>query len=572
MLPHKYEARTDPRTGERYVAVFRRGASVKNDPILNKGTCFTAEERRALRLTGLIPPAISTPEEQAIRAYGNFLQIPDDPSRYTFLASLQDRNETLFYQLVTGHLEEMLPVIYTPTVGKICETYSHIYRRPRGIYVSTADRGHIADVLANAQREDVRIIVATDNEAILGIGDQGVGGMGIAVGKVSLYTAGAGVHPSMGLPLDIDVGTDNAALLADPLYLGVRHHRLRGAEYFSLLDELVDAIRHVFPQALVQWEDFANEVAFQVMHRYRSQLPSFDDDIQGTAAVVEAGIRTGLDRSGRTLSDERLVFFGAGASGAGCAMQMRRALAGAGLTEAEINRRVLCLDSKGLILADRPELSGHKRDIAADPDIVAGWTSSSAGRFSLADVVSQFAPTILVGVSGQPGSFTEDLIKTMHRGVARPIVLTLSNPTSKVEARPEQLIAWTNGAAIIGTGSPFAPVHHNGVTHHVGQCNNAFVFPGIGLGAIVVRARTLPDEAFAAAAIAVYEATGKDGTSGASIFPPISSLRAVSKQVAVAVGRALVECGAAPEMPIGDVESRVAAAVWEPKYLPYRAG
>jgi malate dehydrogenase (oxaloacetate-decarboxylating) len=320
----------------------------------------------------------------------------------------------------------------------------------------------------------------------------------------------------------------------------------------------------------VQWEDFANDVAFQVMHRYRSVLPSFDDDIQGTAAVVEAGIRTGLDRSGRKLRDERLVFFGAGASGAGCAQQMRRALKADGCADEEINRRVLCLDSKGLILADRAGLRGHKKDIAADPQIAAGWTSSMGGAFSLADVVRQFAPTILVGVSGQPGSFTEELIRTMHKSVARPIVLTLSNPTSKVEARPEQLLGWTNGAAIIGTGSPFAPVTHNGVTHYIGQCNNAFVFPGIGLGAIVVGARTLPDEVFAAAAMALYRFTGHSDAPGASIFPAIASLRDVSSKVAVAVAHALVDCGAAPPIPAEDIDARISDAVWEPRYLPYR--
>lgn len=552
------------------IAVSRRGSALKDDPLLNKGTCFTAEERRLFGLTGMFPPAVSTVDEQAARVYDNFHRSADNVGKYLFLASLQDRNETLFYQLVCAHLAEMLPIIYTPTVGLVCQQYSHNYRRPRGLYVSTADRGHVREVFENAERTDVRIIVATDNEAILGIGDQGVGGMGIAVGKVALYTAGAGVHPACGLPLDIDVGTDNQALLDDPLYLGVRHRRLRGDAYLSLLDEIVDAITVVFPHALVQWEDFANDVAFQVMHRYRSVLPSFDDDIQGTAAVVEAGIRTGLDRSGRRLVDERLVFFGAGASGAGCAQQMRRALASAGLSEAEINCRVLCLDSRGLILADRPGLTGHKRDIAADPSVVAGWTSERAGQFSLAEVVTQFKPTILVGVSGQPGTFTEGLIRTMHQHVARPIVLALSNPTDKVEARPEQLLEWTNGAAIVGTGSPFAPVTHAGVTHHIGQCNNAFVFPGIGLGAIVVGARAVPDDAFAAAALAVYEATGHGHAPGASIFPPISALRTVSRHVATAVGRALVASGAAPPMSDADIDARVADATWDPVYLPYR--
>lgn len=568
--PQEFQERRDPKTGETYLVVSRRGSALKDDSLLSKGTCFTLEERQVFGLSGLFPPAVSTPEEQAARAYGNFHRIADNVGKYLFLASLQDRNETLFYQLVCAHLEEMLPIIYTPTVGLVCEQYSHNYRRPRGVYVSTADRGHIVDVLRNAERQDVRIIVATDNEAILGIGDQGVGGMGIAVGKVALYTAGAGVHPAYGLPLDIDVGTDNELLLNDPLYLGMRHRRLRGDAYFSLIDELVDAVKVVFPNALVQWEDFANDIAFQVMHRYRSVLPSFDDDIQGTAAVVEAGIRTGLDRSGRKLTDERMVFFGAGASGAGCAQQMRRALKAAGCSEAEINRRVLCLDSKGLILADRPGVSGHKKDIAADPQIASGWTSSLGGRFSLWDVVSQFKPTILVGVSGQPGTFTEDIIKTMHKSVERPIVLTLSNPTVKVEAQPEDLLRWTNGAVIIGTGSPFAPVSYNGVAYHIGQCNNAFVFPGIGLGAIVVGARAVPDEAFAAAAHALYRCTGCSSEPGASIFPTIANLRDVSLHVAVAVGRALVAAGAAPHMSDADIADQVAASVWEPVYLPYR--
>lgn len=564
------EVRRDSRTGEPYLAVFERGTRLKDDPLLNKGTAFSPGERRELGLAGLLPPGVSTIDGQAARAYANFLEIPDAAGRHVFLSALQDRNETLFYKLITDHLEEMLPVVYTPTVGMVCETYSHIYRRPRGLYVSSEDRGRIAEALANAVRPDVRIIVATDNEAILGIGDQGVGGMGIAVAKVALYTAAAGVHPSQGLALDIDVGTDNEALLADPMYLGVRHRRLRGEAYLSLMDELVDGLVSVFPGALVQWEDFANATAFEVLQRYRSRLPSFDDDIQGTAAVVEAGLRTALDRAGRRLEDERIVFFGAGASGAGCAMQLRRALAAAGLSAAEINLRVLCVDSKGLILQDRAGLGGHKADIAADPRVAAGWTSSLGGAFSLSDVVTGFAPTILIGVSGQAGSFTEPIIRAMHSRVERPIVFTLSNPTNRVEARPEQLVRWTNGAALIGTGSPFAPVEHAGVTHYIGQCNNAFVFPGIGLAAMVTNARTLPDEAFAAAARALCQATGPNAAPGASIFPTVASLRSVSRQVALGVARALIDCGAAPHIDSAEIESRLAAAAWEPAYLPYR--
>jgi malic enzyme len=569
--PKTFEERVDPRTGEKYLAVFRRGAMLKEDPILNKGTCFTLEERDALGLRGILPPAVSNPTEQETRAYENYLKAGEDVSRYLFLAALQDRNETLFYRLLVDHLEEMVPVVYTPTVGKVCERYSHIYRRPRGVYVSTQDRGRLVEVLRNAEREDTQIIVVTDNEAILGIGDQGVGGMGIAIGKLALYTAGAGIHPARGLPLDLDVGTDNPALLQDPLYLGVRHTRLRGEAYFSLLDELVEAIGQVFPGALVQWEDFANQRAFQVMRRYRKRLASFDDDIQGTGAVVEAGVRTALDRVGRRLADERVVFFGAGASGAGCALQLRHALRSEGVPEAELSRRVLCLDSRGLILKDREGLEGHKLDIAGDPSLVSGWSAPSAGRFGLLDVARNFKPTILVGVSGQPSSFTEEIVKTVHKGCARPVILMLSNPTSKVEALPEDILRWTDGGAVVGTGSPFPPVHLNGVTYHIGQCNNAFVFPGVGLGASLVKARWLPDEVFAAAARAVHEFTGPASAPGASIYPPISRLRDVSRAVAVAVGRALVDAEAAPHVTPREIEDRVEAAMWEPVYRKYRA-
>jgi malate dehydrogenase (oxaloacetate-decarboxylating) len=570
--PRRFEERVDQNTGEKYLAVFRRGAAITTDPILNKGTCFTLEEREELGLRGLMPPAVSAPADQEARAYDNFLRAGDDVGKYLFLAALQDRNETLFYRLLLDHLEEMAPIIYTPTVGKVCERYSHIYRRPRGVYVSTADRGRIADILRSADRKDVQVIVATDNEAILGIGDQGVGGMGIAIGKIALYTAGAGIHPTRGLALDIDVGTNSPVLLGDPLYLGARHARLRGEAYFSLLDELVEAVTNVFPGALVQWEDFANQQAFEVLQRYRRQILSFDDDIQGTGAIAEAGIRTALDRAERRLKDARIVLFGAGASGAGIALQLRNAMRAAGVDRDDLSKRVLCLDSKGLILGSRQGLEGHKRDIAADPAIAADWISSSDGRFTLLDVVRQFKPTILIGVSGQPGSFTEEIVRVMHASCERPIVLALSNPTANIEARPEQLLGWTNGAAIVGTGSPFAPVRVRDVTYHVGQGNNVFVFPGVGLGATVVGAQWLPDEAFAAAARAVHQSTERTSEPGAPIFPPLSQLREVSYRVALAVGRAIIDAGASPPLSQPVLEQRLAEAMWKPAYLRYRAG
>jgi malic enzyme len=577
MMPvvKRFEVCVDPETGERYLAVSERGDRLKDDPLLNKGTCFTLDERRRLGLLGLLPPAVQGFEEQASRAYGNYLQAGDDVGRYLFLAGLQDRNETLFCRLVLDHLDEMVPIIYTPTVGKACEHFSHLYRRARGLYVTNEDRGRIAELLHNAASDEPRVIVVTDNEAILGIGDQGVGGMPIAIGKLALYTVGAGIHPAVCLPLDLDVGTNNPARLADPLYLGVRQRRLRGEPYFALLDELVEAIAHVFPRALIQWEDFASHNAFTILERYRRRVLSFNDDIQGTGAVVVAGLRSALRQVGRRLEDERVVFFGAGASGAGSALAVRSAMREAGVPETELGGRVLCLDSRGLIVFDRPGLDGAKREVAADPSLVAGWPRGDSQAIPLATVVTSFRPTVLVGASGQPGAFTKAIVRDLLRGCARPIVLALSNPTDKSEVTPADLIHWTDGAAVIGTGSPFPPVQHGGRTYAIGQGNNVLIFPGLGLGATAVGARWLPDAAFNAASRALFEFTAGGGAAaaapGAAIYPPLARLREVSRAVAIAVGCALIEAGAAPPLPRAEVEQRVAAGMWEPEYLPYRA-
>lgn len=569
-MVRRFETRVDPQTQQRYLAVSVSGAGLKDDPVLNKGTCFTRDEREQLGLLGLLPPSVQTPDEQLNRAYGNFLKAGDDVRKYLFLAGLQDRNEHLFAQLVLAHLDEMVPIIYTPTVGKACEQYSHIYRRARGLYVSQADRGRLVELLKHATVSDPRVIVITDNEAILGIGDQGVGGMPIAIGKLALYSIGAGIHPGQCLPLDLDVGTENPGLLADPIYLGAKHRRLRGDPYFDLLDELVEALARVFPHALVQWEDFSSRNAFQVLDRYRRRVLSFNDDIQGTGAVVVAGIRTGLRRTGRPLTDTRAVFLGAGASGAGCALALRDAMRAAGLPEKDLSRRVLCLDSQGLILKDRPGLTGAKRVIAADPDVVRHWPTSDDGSLRLPDVVRQFAPHVLVGVSGQPGAFTESIIRDMAAGTPRPIVLALSNPTSKVEVTPAEVYDWTNGAGIVGTGSPFPAVQYGGASHRIGQGNNVFIFPGVGLGATAVHARWLPDEAFAAAADALVMFTSELAANDDAIYPPLSALRAISRRVAIAVGRTLVASGVAPSLSDDEVERRIDASMWTPEYLPYR--
>ncbi len=568
-------SRGDTRAGsfsiEMGLGVTKRGQALLNDPLLNKGTCFTAEERRALGLEGLLPPAISTFEEQQLRAYENYQRSKDDVAKYLFLSALQDRNETLFYRLVIDHIEEMAPIIYTPTVGRVCEEYSHIFRRPRGIYISTRDKGRMIDVLRAARREEARIIVLTDNEGILGLGDLGVGGMGIPIGKLALYTAGAGIHPAACLPIDFDVGTDNEALLADPLYLGVRHKRLRGAPYFELLDELVEAIAAVLPGVVVQWEDFSNDNAFAILERYRTRIACFNDDIQGTGAIVAAGIETALHRLGRSIRDERVVFYGAGASGGGCAMSVRGLMAAAGLNDAAIRDRVVLLDSRGLIVADRPGLSGHKAALAAPTSLVQSFRPAGSGPLGLMDVVRGFKPTIVVGCSGQPGAFTEDIVRAIHAGCPRPIILALSNPTKKIEATPENIIRWTDGAATIGTGSPFPPVDYQGAKIAVGQGNNALIFPGVGLGAIAVGARWLPDSVFLAASQAVAEYSSTLTKREDPIFPPIESLRAVSGDVARAVGRAIVEARASRDFTEAEIDARVDAVMWEPVYRPYRA-
>jgi malate dehydrogenase (oxaloacetate-decarboxylating) len=566
----QFEERTNPATGERYLEVFERGAALKDDSLLNKGTCFTAEERDSLGLAGLLPPAVHTLAEQSRRAYQNYLRATDDVGRYVFLMALQDRNETLFSRLLVDHLEEMVPIVYTPTVGTACESYSHIYRRARGVYLTPADRGRIVTLLRNAAVPDPRVIVLTDNEAILGIGDQGVGGMAIAIGKLALYSAAAGIHPSACLPIDLDVGTDNAKLLDDPLYLGVRQPRLRGEPYLALLDEVVDAIARVFPQVLVQWEDFASHNAFAVLERYRRRLLSFNDDIQGTGAVVTAGLRAAAQRAGRPFRDERVVFFGAGAAGAGCALAVRAALRENGVSAADASRRVLALDSKGLILADRPGLDDIKRQIAAPGDLAGGWTTGEGGVFRLADVVHAFRPTALVGLSGQPQSFTEPIVRDLLAGCARPTVLALSNPTSKMEATPGDLLRWTNGAAIVGTGSPFEPVTVGGRTFTIGQGNNVLIFPGVGLGATAVRARWLPDSAFSAAAGALVELNAASSAPDDPIFPPLHRIRDVARTVALSVARELVRSGAAPSILESELERRVTGMIWDPAYLPYQ--
>ena len=541
-----------------------RGADLLRQPLLNKGTAFTAEERERFGLTGLLPHAVSTLAEQAERAYRNVARKPAALERYIGMAALQDRNEHLYYRVLADHLEELLPVVYTPTVGEACAEFSHIFRRGRGIWITPEHRGRIASVLRQAPR-GVRLVVVTDNERILGLGDLGAGGMGIPVGKLAIYVAAAGVHPASTLPVSLDVGTDNEELLADELYLGWRAPRLRGAEYESLLDEFVTAVKATFRDVVLQWEDFKKNTAFHLLERHRRTLPSFNDDIQGTAAVVLAGILSSGRVTGRGLSAERIAIVGGGAAGVGIAHLLRLALQREGRSVEDTRRAIAVIDSHGLLVDDAPIADAHKRPFAW-PAELASRHGLTEGRRGLREVVEALKPTILVGASGQPGVFDETVIRAVAAHVERPVVLPLSNPTSKSEAAPADVLEWTRGRALVATGSPFDAVARGGRETRVGQANNAFVFPGVGLGALVSRAYLVTDSMFLAAAEALARYLTVADLEAGSLYPRVKELRAVTARVAEAVVREARE--ACVGLPYEDaaIAGAVSRAMWEPAY------
>ncbi len=546
--------------GRERVEVRLRGPQLLNHPMYNRATAFTRDERRELGLEGLLPDVVSTMEQQARRAYGNIVRKTEPLERFIGLAALQDRNEHLFYRVLGDHLEEFLPVVYTPTVGHACQQYSRIFRRARGLWITPEHKGRMTEVLANAPYEDVRLIVVTDNERILGLGDQGAGGMGIPVGKLALYVAAAGIHPAQTLPVSLDVGTDNEDLLGDDLYIGWRQPRLRGDAYDAVVDEFVRAVKQRFPRALLQWEDFKQWNAFRLLERYRRELPSFNDDIQGTAAVAVAGMFAASRAAGRKLTDERLVIAGAGAAGVGIARLFQRALRREGLTGEALRPTVAMLDSKGLVVDAQDE---YRRDLAWTGDL-ASSRGLRAGS-SLVDVVRGAKPTVLVGVSGVPGLFDEAVVRGMASQVERPVVFPLSNPTSKSEASPADVMAWTGGRALVATGSPFEPVDVGGRKVRIGQGNNAFVFPGVGLGVLVSEAREVTDGMFAAAADALAERLSDEDRAAGSLFPRVAGLRRITAHVAEAVVRQAVSESVARNPPEDPAEA-VAAAMWDPTY------
>lgn len=535
------------------------GVDLLHDPKLNKGTAFTEEERDKLALRGLLPPRIFTGEEQSKRILENFHNKTDDLEKYIYMVALQDRNETLFYRTVIDNIEEIMPIIYTPVVGKACQLFGHIWRRPRGLYLTLNDKGRIAEVLRNWPMKKVGIIVVTDGERILGLGDLGANGMGIPIGKLALYTACAGVHPSLCLPITIDVGTNNEELLNDPLYIGLLQTRLRGEVYDELIDEFIWAVQDVFPGALIQFEDFSNQNAFRLLRKYQDQVCTFNDDIQGTASVTLAGIYSAIRITGQKLTDQKILFQGAGEAGVGIANLIVSALEAEGMSHDEAKRKCWLVDSKGLVVKSRDNLQDHKLTYAHDHKIVS----------SLISAVETLKPTILIGVSGQPQTFTQPIVEAMEKINEQPVIFALSNPTSKAECTAEQAYSWTNGRAIFASGSPFDPVTLNGKTYVPGQGNNAYVFPGVGLGIIESGARHVTNEMFFAAAKALAKEVSEDDLAEGSVYPPLPQIRDVSAVIASVVAEVAYERGLATVERPDDLLDYMKSRQYQPDYESY---
>ncbi|MED0902115.1 oxaloacetate-decarboxylating malate dehydrogenase [Bacillus nitratireducens] len=548
-----------------------RGVEVLSTPLLNKGVAFTQEEREELGLKGLLPPAVLTLDEQARRAYEQFCSQPDDLLKNVYLTALHDRNEVLFYRILTNHLREMLPIVYTPTVGVAIQRYSHEYRKPRGVYLSVNDPSGIEEAFANigATAENIDLVVVTDGEGILGIGDWGVGGINIAIGKLAVYTAAVGIDPSRVLPVILDVGTNREELLNNPFYIGNRHPRVTGEAYDEFIDTFVQAVGNKFPKALLHWEDFSSRNARKILDKYRHDVCTFNDDIQGTGAVSLAAVLSAVKASGVPLSEHRVVVFGAGTAGIGIADQVRDAMVRVGLSDEESHNRFWCIDRNGLVTDNMEDLLDFQMPYARKEAEVSEWKQNDV--IGLAEVVKHVKPTILIGTSTVAGAFKEEIIKEMASHVERPIILPMSNPTPLAEAKPVDLIEWTEGRALVATGSPFEPVTYNGVTYVIGQSNNALIFPGLGLGTIVVRASVMTDGMFAAAAEAVASMVDTSQP-GAPILPEVEELRNISEMVAIEVAKVAVAEGVAREnLSDNDIKIAVKDAIWEPEYRQIKA-
>lgn len=562
----RYFERVRDKDGEK-LRVHLKGAPLLRLALTNKGTAFTREERIALGIEGLLPPNTTTIEQQLARTYASFSREPTPLAKYVNLRALQERNEILFYALLDRHIEEMLPIVYTPTVGEAVKNFSAIYQNARGLSISPENIDRVEQCTENVLLDDVRMIVATDSSAILGIGDQGWGGLAIPIGKLALYTVAGGVSPYRTMPVGLDVGTDRKDLLDSPSYLGVRQRRLRGEAYVHFLDAFVSAIAKRWPRAVVQWEDLSKDTAFSVLERYRKRIPSFNDDIQGTGAVALAGLIAACKLRGRKLEGERVVVYGAGAGGAGVALAIQQGMIASGLTPAEARARVFVLDSKGLLVEGRA-MEEYKRALAQPRDAVSSFTT--ANEIDLQTTIEKARATVLFGLSGQPGTFTEPMVRAMLAFCDRPVVFPLSNPTSACEATPADILRWSNGRALIATGSPFEPVSGT----QIAQGNNAFIFPGLGFGAILALAREITDGMVLEAAHALADYTCARHLERGNIYPPVSELKDVSIQVATRVLRRAFVDGVArnPKVTPDDAEAYVRAKFWRPKYLPFVPG
>ena len=545
------------------------GPALLETPLLNKGSAFSVEERMFFNLEGLLPEAIETIEEQTERAYQQYQKFDNDMNKHIFLRNIQDTNETLFYRLVENHISEMMPIIYTPTVGAACEDFSNIYRRGRGLFISYPNRDRIEDMLNNASRHNVKVIVVTDGERILGLGDQGIGGMGIPIGKLSLYTACGGISPAYTLPVVLDVGTNNPQRLSDPMYMGWRHPRISGKEYDEFVDEFIQAVKQRWPDALIQFEDFAQKNAMPLLERYKDKVCCFNDDIQGTAAVTVGSLLAACKAAGSKLSEQRVTFLGAGSAGCGIAEAIIAQMVSEGISEEQARSQVYMVDRWGLLVDDMPNLINFQKKLVQTRKKINEWDTED-NNISLLDVMRNAKPTILIGVSGVPGLFSEEVIREMHQHCERPIIFPLSNPTSRVEATPADLIRWTDGNALVATGSPFEPVVYNGNTYPIAQCNNSYIFPGIGLGVLAVGARRVTDEMLMESSRALAECSPLAINGQGALLPPLEEIQDVSRHIAFAVAKKAVEQHKAPKNTDERIKEKINDNFWKSEYRRYK--
>lgn len=547
------------------------GPALLETPLLNKGSAFSEKERRTFNLIGLLPPRYENIEEQVKRAYMQYCSFAEPINRHIYLRVVQDNNETLFYRLLTDHLVEMLPIIYTPTVGEACEHFSDIYRSARGIFVSYEEREFMDDILRSVTKDKVKVIVVTDGERVLGLGDQGIGGMGIAIGKLSIYTACGGISPAYTLPVALDAGTNNKTLLDDPFYMGMRHPRVDSASYHAFVDQFINAAQERWPGVLIQFEDFAQPNAMPILLRHRDRVCCFNDDIQGTAAVTLGSLISACRKKGEALKDQTVVFVGSGSAGCGIAELIISAMMAEGLTDAEARARVFMVDRFGLLVAGMENLLDFQEKLTQPKAVVKDWKLSSDSAFpSLLDVVANVQASILIGVSGKANLFTEEVVRQMHAHCARPIILPLSNPSKNVEAQPSDIMAWTDGKALVATGSPFGTVEHKSQSYPISQCNNSYVFPGIGLGVVACKARRVSDEMLMVASTTLAELSPGQEDQSSAILPPLTELSQISRKIAFKVAKVALQQGLARDMTDDELLAAIERNFWTPAYREYR--